>query len=112
MEVSTHFEWTDELVAEYSLASQSLTLWDFKRKKLVEWQLLLKTGELDVLNRQLDIDGAPDSIEYSVPMDVYVGFNKHFSQLPFLLTSFLISTTRPSISFTYNGRNFVITQSN
>lgn len=32
------FKWTDELVAEYSLASQSLTLFDFKRKKIAELQ--------------------------------------------------------------------------
>lgn len=48
------FEWTDELVAEYSLQSQRLTLWDFKRSKEVkDYEILswnhYKTGGISTM---------------------------------------------------------------
>ncbi len=35
-----NFKWTDELVAEYSLASQELTLFEFKRRKQMQYEIL------------------------------------------------------------------------
>lgn len=39
------FQWTDELVAEYSLQSQKLTIWDFKRLKQKEETYLFTTTD-------------------------------------------------------------------
>lgn len=67
---------------------------------------LLKTGNLDTLNRMFDIEGVCMEIEYTVPIDVYSGLQENFAPLPFIASC--IMGAAPAIIFTYNGREFKI----
>ncbi len=53
----SNFKWTDALVAEYSLQSQPLTIWDFKRSKEVkpDYEILTFKGNKDFYGNHYEI---------------------------------------------------------
>lgn len=58
-----NFIWTDELVAEYSLASQTLTLWEFKRRKAshtvreeVGWEVVRVRNKFHNTDKTFDLE--------------------------------------------------------